>query len=211
MGNYSLTNHINNTLTSYLRTTLFVNSSERIVDTVSPQEIRGETTFIISTDFKWGIEAINIISRAPDGIATIRTYRYADKASPSLGDSWEFGQRVMTDASLAQSFVFACHGGNILLPRFSIGPDGSVAVMYGGNFYSPIINTPILKIDNTNIDELYQSKADMTNYITSGSLTNYVNITSNQSITGKKTCAGGLNIKSQTVSVTTDLNDDILF
>ena len=51
----------------------------------------------------------------------------------------------------------------------------------------------------------------MTNYTTSGSLTNYVNITSSQTLTGKKTFAGGLNTKSQTVSGTTDLNDDILF
>jgi hypothetical protein len=58
---------------------------------------------------------------------------------------------------------------------------------------------------------LYQSKADMTNYITSGTLTNYVNITSNQTLTGKKTFTGGINTKSQTVSGTTDLNDDILF
>ena len=52
----------------------------------------------------------------------------------------------------------------------------------------------------------------MTNYITSGTLTNnYVNITSSQTITGKKTLTGGINTKSQTVSGTTDLNDDILF
>ena len=74
--------------------------------------------------------------------------------------------------ALPRALFFACLGAGLLLPRFSIGPDGSVAVMYGGNFYSPTINTPILKIDNTNINELYQSKADMANYITSGSLTN---------------------------------------
>ena len=51
----------------------------------------------------------------------------------------------------------------------------------------------------------------MTNYITSGTLTNYVNITGNQPITGKKSFAGGINTKSQIVSGTTDLNDDILF
>ena len=51
----------------------------------------------------------------------------------------------------------------------------------------------------------------MTNYITSGTLTNYVYITSNQTLTGKKTFTGGINTKSQDVSGTTDLNDDILF
>ena len=95
-----------------------------------------------------GHRAINILPRTQNGIATIRTYRYADKASPSLGDSWEFRQSVLTDASLAQSFVFACLGAGLFLPRFSIGPDASVAVMYGGNSYSPTINTPILKKDN---------------------------------------------------------------
>ena len=54
-------------------------------------------------------------------------------------------------------------------------------------------------------------KQNMTNYITSGTLTNYVNITGNQTITGKKTLTGGINTKSQTVSGTTDLNDDIIF
>ena len=51
----------------------------------------------------------------------------------------------------------------------------------------------------------------MTNYITSGTLTDYVNITGNQTLTGKKTFTGGINTKSQTVSGATDLNDDILF
>ena len=51
----------------------------------------------------------------------------------------------------------------------------------------------------------------MTKYIMSGTLSNYVNITGNQTLTGKKTFAGGLNTKSQTVSGATDLNDDILF
>jgi hypothetical protein len=111
LTSYLQTNHINNALTSYLRTTLFVNSSERIVDTVSPQEIGGIKTFIASIEFRWGIAAINILPRNPStGIASIRTYRYSDKASPSLGDSWEFGQGVLTDTSLAKSFVFACHG-----------------------------------------------------------------------------------------------------
>ena len=56
-----------------------------------------------------------------------------------------------------------------------------------------------MKIHGTNISVLYQSKADMTNYITSGALSNYVNMTGNQTITGKKTFASGLNTKSQAV------------
>jgi hypothetical protein len=54
-----------------------------------------------------------------------------------------------------------------------------------------------------------KAKADMANYITSGTLTNYVNITSNQTLTGKKTFTGGINTKSQTVSGTTVLGNDI--
>ena len=50
----------------------------------------------------------------------------------------------------------------------------------------------------------------MINYITSGTLTNYANVTGNQTLTGKKTFTGGINTKSLTVSGTTDLNDDIL-
>ena len=92
-----------------------------------------------------------------------------------------------------------------------ITPNGHVFVHPTGSISSPSINTTSLNINGANISVLYQSKADMTNDITSGTLSNYVNITGNQTITGKKTFAGGLNTKSQTVSGTTDLNDDILF
>jgi hypothetical protein len=92
-----------------------------------------------------------------------------------------------------------------------ISPNGHVIVHPTGSISSPSINTTSLNINGTNISVLYQSKADMANYITSGTLTNYVNITSNQTLTGKKTFTGGINTKSQTVSGTTDLNDDILF
>jgi hypothetical protein len=58
---------------------------------------------------------------------------------------------------------------------------------------------------------LYQSKADMTNYITSGTLTNYVNTTGNQIYwQAKRHFTGGINTKSQTVSGATVLGNDIL-
>ena len=82
--------------------------------------------------------------------------------------------------------------------------------MDGGSFYSPAINTLSLNINGTNISVLYQSKADMANYITSGTLTNYVNITGNQSIGGQTTFTGGLHTKSQTVAGATVLGNDIL-
>ena len=50
----------------------------------------------------------------------------------------------------------------------------------------------------------------MTNYITSGTLANYVNITGNHTITGKKSFTGGFNIKSQSVAGATVLGNDIL-
>ena len=122
--------------------------------------------------------------------------------SPSLGDTWECGQGVISHVPSyeysAKSFVIVCSGAGSRSPRFSIDPDGSVSVMYGCDFYSPVINTPLLKIDGTNISVLYQSKAYMANYIMSGTLTTNVNITGNQIITGKKTRAGGINTKSQT-------------
>jgi hypothetical protein len=93
-----------------------------------------------------------------------------------------------------------------------ISPNGHVIVHPTGSISSPSSKyLQSLNINGTNISVLYQSKADMTNYITSGTLTNYVNITGNQTITGKKTLTGGINTKSQTVSGATDLNDDILF
>ena len=96
-------------------------------------------------------------------------------------------------------------------PALYITPDGHVALPQSqGSFSSPSVNTTTLNMNGTNISILYQTKADMTNYITSGTLTNYVNITGNQTITGKKSFAGGINTKSQIVSGTTDLNDDIL-
>ena len=51
----------------------------------------------------------------------------------------------------------------------------------------------------------------MADYITSGTLTNYVNTTGNQSIGGNKSFTGGLHTKSQTVAGATVLGHDILF
>ena len=91
-----------------------------------------------------------------------------------------------------------------------ITPNGNIIVHPTGSISSPSMNTTNLNINGTNISVLYQSKADMANYITSGTLNNYVNITGNQTLTGKKTFTGGINTKSQTVSGATDLSDDML-
>ena len=86
-----------------------------------------------------------------------------------MGDHWQFGQGISSDIPglewLARSFVIASAGGGALARRFYINSDGLVSVMDGGSFYSPAINTPSLQINGTNISQLYQSKADMANYI----------------------------------------------
>jgi hypothetical protein len=45
------------------------------------------------------------------------------------------------------------------------------------------------------LNELYQSKADMGSYITSGSLVNYVNVNSSQTIGGDKTFSNTVLVK----------------
>ena len=111
--------------------------------------------------------------------------------SPSLGDIWHVGQSLYKDTVygplLDRCFAIAAYGASVYTPRLYIQPSGRVVVPDSGSLYSPEIDTPTMKINGTNISVLYQSKADMTNYITSGSLTNYVSITSNQTLTGKKT------------------------
>ena len=133
------------------------------------------------------------------GPATFHTYRYSDQAMPLQGDHWESGQDLLSKIQgwerLQRTFVIASGGGGVIIPRFDINSDGLVSVMTGGSFYSPSIDTASLKIDNVNTNQLYQSKADMANYITSGTLTNYVNTTGNQTISGKKTFSGGVNTK----------------
>ena len=138
----------------------------------------------------------------------------SDQAMPSQGDHCKFGQDLVSGIPaydfLARSFVFASGGAGTLVPRVYIKSNWLVSVMDYGSFYSPAIDTPLLNINGTNISVLYQSKADMTNYITSGSLTNYVSTSTNQNVGGRKTFSGGINTKSQTVAGATVLGNDIL-
>ena len=53
-----------------------------------------------------------------------------------------------------------------------------------------------MNINGTNINELYQSKTDMGRYITSGSLGNYVNVSSSQTIAGDKTFSNTVLVKN---------------
>ena len=68
----------------------------------------------------------------------------------------------------------------------TITADWKVIVHPTGSLSSPSINTTNLNINGTNINVLYQSKAAMLNYITSGTLTTYVNASGNQTLGGKK-------------------------
>ena len=148
------------------------------------------------------------------GPATFHTYRYSDQAMPSQGDQWEFGHDLLSNIQgwewLQRTFVIASGGAGRIIPRLYINSDGLVSVVADGSFYSPSIDTPLLKINGTNISQLYQSKADMANYIRSGTLANYVNASGNQTLTGKKTFTGGINTKSPTVSGATALGNEML-
>ena len=108
---------------------------------------------------------------------------------PSQGDHWEFGQDLASNVQgwdwLARSFVIASGGGGAAIQILSFNSAGLTSVLDPDSFYSPSIDTPLLKINGTNISELHQSKAGMTIYITSGTLTNYVNTTSNQILLGE--------------------------
>ena len=100
---------------------------------------------------------------------------------------------------------------NSLFPAFYITPEGNVALPQPlSTFSAPSVNTSTIRVNGTNISVLYQSKADMATYITSGSLTNYVNTSTNQNVAGKKSFTGGINTKSQTVAGATVLGNDIL-
>ena len=101
---------------------------------------------------------------------------------------------------------------NSFSPTLFISPEGNVFLSQPlSTFSAPSINTSTIRINGTNISVLYQTKADMATYITSGTLVNnYVNTSSNQTISGKKTLTGGIITKSQIVAGATVLGNDIL-
>ena len=194
---------------------IFNATKASLVDISSAQTISGSKTYTLPIKVRIGGGSIEVYPRIGQiGTASIHTFRLSDGASPSMGDHWQIGQDLFVDQGfdfLTRCFAIASAGAGILTPRLYIDPNGLVSVMDGGSFYSPSIDTALLKINNVNINQTYQSKADMSTYITSGSLTNYVNTTANQSIGGKKTFTGGINTKSQTVAGATVLTNDILF
>ena len=151
INNYLLTNNFNNTISSYLKTSDFNNTAANFVNTSNEQTINGEKTFSNTVLVKNGRGSIKVYPQTGQiGPATFHTYRYADQAMPSQGDHWEFGQDIISNIEgfewLSRNFVFACGGGGILTPRFSINPSGLVSVLDpNGSFYSAVIDTSTLR------------------------------------------------------------------
>ena len=141
-----------------------------------------------------GSNSLNVKPRdGTFGESSISFGRYADGAEPPFGDTWLVGQSIIRgfpfEPFYNRSFAIVARGVmNGALTHISylmITPNGHVIVHPTGSISSPTINTTSLNINGTNISILYQSKADLTNYKTIGTLTNDVNITGNQTITGK--------------------------
>ena len=211
-----MTNNFNNTIGSDLKTTDFNNTRASLVDTTSVHDINGIKRFFPPISARCGRGSIELYPPFGQiGEASIKYRGYPDGAYPQMGDIWVVCQSIASGGLIPnRAFSFWVGGEQMGLygPVLYITPEGHVALPQSlGSFSSPSVNTTTLNINGTNISVLYQSRAAMSNYITSGTLTNYANITGNQTLTGKKTFAGGLNTKSQTVSGATDLNDDILF
>ena len=150
-------------MNGYLKTSGFNSTSTSLVNTTSAQTISGEKTFSNSVLTRNGRGSIKVYPpNGQVGPATFHTYRYSDQAMPSQGDHWEFGQDVISYIQgwewLQRTFVIASGGGGSIRPRFYFNSDGLVSVMADGSFYSPSIDTPLLKINGTNTSQLYQSK-----------------------------------------------------
>ena len=88
-----------------------------------------------------------------------------------MGDIWIVGQSIASGGlTPSRSFSFWVGGEQqgLSAPILYMTPEGHVALSQSqGSFSSSSVNTTTLKINGTNISVLYQSKADMTNYITS--------------------------------------------
>ena len=200
-----------------MKTIDFDATKASLVDTTTLQNINAVKRFLQPINVRCGSASINIFPQDFQiGEASIQYFRYADAATPQMGDTWIAGHDVSSGYGLTpqRSFSFWCGGGvhmNSLFPALYITPEGNLGLPQPlSTFSAPSINTSTIRINGTNINVLYQSKSDMTTYITSGSLTNYVNTSTNQTILGKKTFSGGINTKSQTVAGATVLGNDIL-
>ena len=119
------------------------------VDLTSDQVVNGIKTFLarlISRGF---------ITRRPvaEGESSILFQRLPDGSSSVTGDSWMVGQGLW---SLPHSFVIGSLGGDVNTPRLVITNTGDIQVQTGGAFFSPLINTPSLRIDNVSVNDIFQ-------------------------------------------------------
>ena len=108
------------------------------------------------------------------GQAFLEFYRHSDGTMPVFGDRWLMGSDIESLNFLPRrSFSIWASNLNYRSPHLYITSSGMTVIPFG-SFSCPTIHTTTLNINGANISESYQSKADMTTYITSGSLTNYV-------------------------------------
>ena len=112
------------------------------VDLTSDQIVNGVKTFLATLISRAG----SITIRPPtEGESSILFQRRPDGSSSVTGDSWMVGQGLW---SLPRSFVIGSLGGDVITPRLVITNTGDVQVQTGGTFFSPLINTPNLRIEN---------------------------------------------------------------
>ena len=126
-----------------------------------------------------GSNSLNVKPRdSTFGESSISFGYYADGAEPAFGDTWLVGQSIAcggvsgfpAEPFYNRSFAIVARGvmGGTLtqISYLMVSPNGHVIVHPTGSISSPSINTTSLNINGTNISILYQSKADMANYIT---------------------------------------------
>ena len=190
---YLSNNQFNNTISSYLKTSDFNLTKSSLVDTVANQTIGGGKTFNNLVKLKGGS---NLLGGEPSlqimpkdgnvGQSFMEFHRYADGTIPAFGDRWLVGNDIESLNFIPiRSFSIWCSSSNARSPHIYITPTGQTVIPFG-SLSSPPIHTNTLNINGTNINQLYQSKSDMGSYITSGSLVNYVNVNSSQTIGGEK-------------------------
>jgi len=92
-------------------------------------------------------------------------HRYSDGSMPVLGDKCLMGSDMESLNFLPRrSFSIWASSSNARSPHLYITPTGQTVIPFG-SFSCPTIHTNTLNINNTNINELYQSKTDMSNYL----------------------------------------------
>jgi hypothetical protein len=121
------------------------------VDLTSDQIVNGIKTFLARLISRGFIT----IRPVAEGESSILFQRMPDGSSSVTGDSWMVGQGLW---SLPRSFVIGSLGGDVNTPRLVITNTGDVQVQTGGTFFSPLINTPNLRIDNVSVNDIFQRK-----------------------------------------------------